>query len=228
MLQVLSHLYICQILHQSGPVDQSVISYNLYGVTMNQDVHVEEESSVKEGKEKNNKEPTGRHGVCSFVYNNNFYLYGGRSFERSTIKLDVLDLTSGCWVTKITTGEAPDRSLFGACCTVTNGCLYLFGGILGFSRNANVYELNLNTLTWRNLPARNQREGPMGKDKTGIVTYGKHMLCVFGGYGDLDEDGMIRQSGATYDGPDPENWAGMYWTNELHLFHIPTRMYACN
>ena len=62
----------------------------------------------------------------------------------------------------------------------------------------------------------------MVKDKTGIVAYGKHMLCVFGGYGYLNEDGAIRQSGATYDGPDPENWGGMYWTNELHLFHIPT------
>ena len=183
----------------------------------------------------NSKEPVGRRGGCSFIYNDKFCLYSGYSGgvaynQRSTAKLEVLDLTSGCWTTEITKGEEEDlpKCLSGACCTVTNGCLYVFGGWLAAVRNADVHELNLSTLTWRKLAARNPGKGPMLKDKAGIVAYGKHMLCVFGGYGYLSWDHTTGQSGATYDVDREYVHYGMEicWTNELHLFHVPTCEYS--
>ena len=46
----------------------------------------------------------------------------------------------------------------GACCTVLNNCLYMFGGLLTRSQSADTFhELNLTTLVWnlRELPAKN-------------------------------------------------------------------------
>ena len=177
--------------------------------------------ACEDSKKAEKKEPEGRRGACSFIYNDKFYLYiGVYTFsQRSTAKLEVLDMTSGCWTTLTTEGDLP-QCLSGACCTITNDCLYIFGG---WVRNADVHELNLSTLTWRKLLAINPGKGPMLKDKAGIVAYGKHMLCVFGGYGYLSWDQTTGQSGATYH-PDPEY--GMEWTNELHLFHVPTCTYG--
>ncbi len=183
----------------------------------------EDLESDKEGKLEN-KEPEGRRGACSFIYDDKFYLYSGYSGgvalnQRSTAKLEVLDPSTGCWATQTTEGDLP-QCLSGACCTVTNDCLYIFGGWLATVRNADVHELNLTTLTWRKLAAINRGSGPMLKDKAGIVAYGKHMLCVFGGYGYLSWDHITGQSGATYH-PDPL-YGNICWTNELHVFHVPT------
>ena len=190
---------------------------------MADDSEVELESD-KEGKAEN-KEPEGRRGACSFIYNDKFYLYSGYSGgvalnQRSTATLEVLDPTTGCWTTQTSEGELP-QCLSGACCTVANNCLYIFGGWLATVRNADVHELNLDNLTWRKLPARNRGSGPMLKDKAGIVAYGKDMLCVFGGYGYLSWHHVTEQRGATYH-YDPLYGMAICWTNELHVFHIPT------
>ena len=199
-----------------------------------QEAEGDRKKTNEEGEAENNKEPAGRRGACSFIYNDKFCLYSGYSGgeahkQRSMTTLNVLDLTSGCWATENTAGEGEDlpQCLSGACCTVTNDCLYVFGGWLAALRNANIHELKLSTLTWRKLPAVNPGKGPILKDKAGIVAYGKHMLCVFGGYGYPNWDHTIRQSGATYD-PDPDYalYGGQIcWTNELHLFHVPTCMW---
>ena len=189
-----------------------------------------DKSEAEDSEKAEKQEPEGRRGACSFIYNDKFYLYSGYSggaalSQRSTAKLEVLDMTSGCWTTLTTEGDLP-QCLSGACCTVTNDCLYVFGGWLAAERNADVHELNLSTLTWRKLSAVNRGRGPMLKDKAGIVAYGKHMLCVFGGYGFPSWDHTTRQSGATYH-PDPQYGMEMiFWTNELHLFHVPTCTYA--
>lgn len=180
---------------------------------------------------RNIKEPIARRGACSFIYDGKFYLYRGDSLNyEDPYKLDVLDLNSGCWATEITLEtDGTNLPLSGACCTVINDCLYVFGGFGGI-RQANVHELNLSTRTWRKLSAINPEEGPILKDKAGMVAYGKHMLCVFGGYGHGHlilsqwDWPMNRQSGATYD---PDGLSPIYWTNELHLFNIPTCMSHC-
>ena len=175
----------------------------------------------------NDKEPLGRRGACSFFHNSKFYLYSGYTggpalSQSSKPELDVLDLSLGRWTEELTKGDGPPRCISGECCTLTNGCLYVFGGWLAGFRNAIVHELDLESLTWKMLTAKNELQGPMYKDKAGMVAYGDHMLCVFGGYGELvGWYDSARQSGASYH-PDEASGGIMNWTNELHLFNIPT------
>ena len=182
------------------------------------------------------KEPPGRRGACSFIYNDKFYLHsgysGGDAVDQSAEpQLKVLDLSSGgCWSsepTKIREGEDPHdlpECISGACCTVLNGCLYVFGGWQAGLRKSTVHELKLSSLTWRCLEEWNPRGEPLLKDKAGMVSYGKHMLCVFGGYGyPLQwQFGAGFQKGATYHRDESSGFM-IYWTNELHLFDIPSR-----
>ena len=185
------------------------------------------EKEVPEDAKKSDREPVGRRGACSFFHNGKFYLYSGYSggpvlAQRDKSDLDVLDLSHGRWTTEPTQGDGPPRCISGECCTLTNGCLYVFGGWLSGFRNAFVHELDLSTLTWRMLPSKNELQGPMLKDKAGMVAYGKHMLCVFGGYGELVSWWHnSRQSGASYH-PDDASGGILFWTNELHLFNVPT------
>lgn len=181
----------------------------------------------EEEKEKS-KEPAGRRGACSFIHNNKFYLYSGYAggpalTQRSQSELSVLDVTSGCWSTEQTTAAEEDvpKCISGACCTVTNNCLYVFGGWLAGLRNADIHELNLTTLVWRELLAKNPEHGPMLKDKAGMVAYGKRMLCVFGGYGYPSREHISGQAGASYHS-DQTSYAQICWTNELHLFNVLT------
>ena len=97
-----------------------------------------------------------------------------------------------------------------------DNCLYTFGG---WRRNANVHELNLTSMVWRHLKAQNSGDGPFLKDKAGMVAYGRHMVCVLGGYGypHREHNAFRGQKGAQYDW---DSSGVMCWTNELHLFHI--------
>ena len=179
-----------------------------------------------EGKEEKSNEPPGRRGACSFIHNDRFYLYSGYSggpalVQRSEAELRVLDLHSGLWSAEKTSSEGLPECISGACCTVVDDCLYVFGGWLAGFRNAAVHELKLSTLTWRELPEKNPESGPILKDKAGMVAYGKHMLCVFGGYGYPTWEQGGGQRDAAYH-PDEESSGHIYWTNELHLFNIPT------
>lgn len=178
-----------------------------------------------EGEEKS-KEPPGRRGACSFIHSDKFYLHSGYSGgpvlnQRTKAELSVLDLNSGCWSSEPAMGEEIPECISGVCCTVINDCLYVFGGWLAGFRQASVHELRLDTLTWRELKAKNPGRGPILKDKAGMVGYGKHMLCVFGGYGYPSWDHSTWQSGASYH-PDEKSGGGIFWTNELHLFNVPS------
>ena len=195
-----------------------------YRLTMN-------DGKGDEGEERS-KEPLGRRGACSFIHNDKFYLYSGYSggpalTQRSKAELSVLDLTSGCWSTEQSKGQEIPECISGCCCAVVNDCLYVFGGWLAGFRNAAVYELQLDSLTWRELIAKNLGRGPILKDKAGMVGYGKHMLCVFGGYGYPSWEHGAGQSGASYH-PDEESGGAIFWTNELHLFNVPSCRLSIN
>ena len=152
--------------------------------------------------------------------------------------LEVFDLHTAEWSTVNASNEPGEgepeteeiqssdhpKSISGACCTVINDCLYTFGGWLAGFRNADVHELNLSTMVWRHLEAQNRGDGPFLKDKAGMVAYGRHMVCVLGGYGYPGRehiiDGIYRgQKGAQY-AWDLSSILDICWTNELHLFHI--------
>ena len=113
----------------------------------------------------------------------------------------------------------------GACCTIINDRLYMFGGWQVGQLNNEVYELNLDTIAWRQIKPIDTSNQPLLKNKCGIIPYGNDMLCIFGGYGYPVVDGIL-QKGAKYDWERPLMggiWIG--WTNELHLFHLKKRIW---
>lgn len=175
--------------------------------------------------ESQNYEPTARRGACSFVHKGCFHLYNGycpgtRAFTQTPdVNIEVLDLHQGVWSSVETTVlRSLPRNISGAYCTITNGNLYIFGGWLAGLRNAEIHELNLESLVWKHLPARNPDEGPLCKDKAGCFSYGPHMVGVFGGYG-YPGGHYVPQRGAVYHW-DPISLGDICWTNELHLFHV--------
>ena len=165
-------------------------------------------------------EPFGRRGACSFVHDEKFYLYHGYNRSRERQGEEALlsyDLRTAEWSQAAT--NTAKRVVSGETVTLLNDKLFAFGGCWWDSeRNAIVWELDLNTFIWRECVPKNPSEGPMPKDKAGMVAYGGDMLCVFGGYGDA-RNGIIPQSGAQYHTDMTSPW-GFSWTNELHLFHV--------
>ena len=116
------------------------------------------------------------------------------------------------------------QAVSGVCCVVMNDHLYTFGGWApGAYRTADVHELDFQTLNWQLLKSTNPGEGPFLKDKAGMVSYGKEMLCIFGGYGYPSEAHIVSgvyhlQKGAAYHW-DENSLHRFCWTNELHVFH---------
>ena len=187
---------------------------------------VDSSVEVSPRQESQDYEPPARRGAGSFVYNGCFHLHNGYSpgthaFTQSPdINLEVLDLHHGVWSSVETkVSRSLPENISGACCTITNGNLYVFGGWLAGLRNAEVHELNLESLVWKHLPAKNPHKGPFCKDKAGMFSYGPHMVGVFGGYGYPIGHHRV-QTGAVYH-RDPVSFGEMIcWTNELHLFHV--------
>ncbi len=175
--------------------------------------------------------PVGRRGVCSFVHNSSFYLYGGAlsipglSAFRQTphVDIEMLDMHSGLW-SSVETEVLHSLPQFtsGACCAVLNDNLYIFGGWLAGLRNAHIHELDLETFCWKKLPINNPENGPICKDKAAMFGYGDDMMGVFGGYGYPENDAHARLEGraAQYHRDTTNPFFSIYWTNELHLFHV--------
>ncbi len=175
--------------------------------------------------------PVGRRGVCSFVHNSSFYLYGG-AFSTSGVPpfnqtphvdIEMLDMHSGLWSSVKTKAlHSLPQCTSGACCAVLNDNLYVFGGWLAGLRNAHIHELDLETFCWRELPIKNPENGPICKDKAAMFGYGEDMIGVFGGYGGYpvnDANARLGGRAAQYH-LDTTAFFDIYWTNELHLFHV--------
>ena len=172
--------------------------------------------------------PPGVRGSCAFVHNGAFHIHSGclsggydHVDAHTPRDLEHLDLTTLEWSVSETKGEQVPEGVSGACCTVIGDNLYTFGGwIYGGLRTADVHQLDLLTLIWKHLDAKNPTQGPIMKDKCGMVPYGEAMLCVFGGYGGYPSlPGLVHQPGARYEW-DSNALLLNCWTNELHVFHI--------
>lgn len=176
-------------------------------------------------------EPAARRGASLFVHDACFYLYSGYSqgievFNQvPQVNLDVLDLGQGAWTSiEPTVVRSLPRNICGACCTINNGKLYVFGGWLAGMRSADLHELNLESLVWSHLPPSNPDQGPLCKDKAAMFSYGPSMVGVFGGYG-YPNGRHIQQKGAVCH-EDPSSLGRLSWTNELHLFHLERCMWT--
>lgn len=182
--------------------------------------------------------PAGRREAFSVAHYDKFYLCHGIADLRQYnddgtwipqgeegLPMQCFDFTAGTWKgIKPTTQEPGEIGLWhslsalyaGVCSVVVDDCLYSFGGRRGGRERgcADVHELNLTTMVWRKVVPVNPEEGPMEKEKGGMVDYKGELLCVFGGYG---MGTSPRQPGATY------HWDPMFdrfWNNELHLFDL--------
>lgn len=197
-----------------------------------------EQSEAEEEETGSSYEPRGRRGACSFIHHDKFYLFEGYTggpvlAPKSQSDFQTFDLHAVEWSVVHPTGEREEQlpsTISGACCTITNDRLYVFGGWVGGRRTADLHELDLDTMVWRRLDPKNPGEGPFLKDKAGIVPYGTQMVCVVGGYGypswDHLTNGRVEgQTGASYDW-DVDQPFPICWTNELHLFHVETRKFA--
>ena len=147
-------------------------------------------------------EPSPREGALSFVHDNHFYVcQGGDVFhsEKKKYTKDQLrpmqrfDFSSAQWsgVSPVAVDQEEEEKHywtdltwspdFGVCCAVLGDCAYSFGGHWKYGYA--VHELNLETMVWRRIDAKNREDGPVdvadGSYKTGMVACGDYTLCVF-------------------------------------------------
>lgn len=126
------------------------------------------------------KEPIGRKGCCSAARGGKLYLFGGYPFPHPG-EIDVFDFRTCCWNILKTNNFGPIRA--GASCTVIKDDVFTFGGFFNGVRHADIHKLDLQQATWKKIEIKNESQGPMSKDKAGLVDYGEEMLCVVGGFG---------------------------------------------
>ena len=157
----------------------------------------------------NNVLPSDKY--CPFITSagNLVYLWGGQGdTEPQAVFKHLLDTET--WVRQCTTGQHPPAGLYsGGCCT-SGHHLYIYGGWDGESYHGVLYELNINSWTWRIL-SDGGAGGPGKKRGCRMIPYQDQLLVVGGKY---DEIPSSRQAGSSYkDGV----------TNEVHLFNLTTR-----
>ena len=190
------------------------------------------EMSEGEGEESRaGWQPSERRGACSFAYNGAVYVFQGYegSFVRPvTTPLYRFLLQDGRWEMVPISADLEQSSVVsGACCCLLGdrdrARLVTFGGWENGERVADVHQLELSNMAWSQCDVKNPAEGPILKDKAGMIPYGSDMVCVVGGYGCPSEhhvlDGVYGQKGALY------HWDRLHdlcWTNEVHLFQMST------
>ncbi len=180
-----------------------------------------------------------RRGACSDVDHNSgkAYVLRGYNDENAEYRhrrlqyeeyISVYDFTTGEWSKEsfTDTTHSPPFSI-GACCTIIDNNMIVFGGWdEGYLHN-NVHKLDLSTMKWVELlPEVGGASEPILKNKARMIAYGNDMVFIFGGYG-YPLRGKPLQKGAQYDW-DRQILPGLKigWTNEQHLFHLRDRKWV--
>ena len=91
---------------------------------------------------------SARYASTAVIYNNNYYLFGGR-ISANLNETWKLDLTTNTWSQLSTTGTAPVARRY-TNSDIYNGNLIIFGGY-GSNALNDVWKLNLTTLAWTQL-----------------------------------------------------------------------------
>lgn len=177
-------------------------------------------------------QPSGRRGACCFSHNGAVYIlqgYDGSSLSSVDCRLYRFILQEGRWDTVTTTSTVRKFAVSGSCCCVlgdrSHEYLATFGGWSAGERVADVHTLDLQDFAWKKCGVVNPAGGPFLKDKAGMIPYGNDMFCVVGGYGYPSKhhiwDGVYHgQKGAQYFW---DYYHDLCWTNEVHLFHVPSQ-----
>lgn len=184
----------------------------------------------KDGKE-DGWQPAGRRGACCFSHDGAVYVFqgyeGGFPFLVEHLLYRFV-LGEGRWEAVVPSSVGVSSATSGACCCLlddrNNERVVTFGGWSAGERVADVRTLDLRKVAWSKCCVVNPAEGPLMKDKAGIIPYGSDMVCVVGGYGYPSEQLVLAglyhsQAGAQYHW---DHTNGLCWTNEVHLFQLST------
>ena len=148
--------------------------------------------------------------LCPFIASsgNLVYLWGGwEDTEPEAVFLFHHDTET--WVRQRTRGPHPPAGLNGGGCCISGQHLYIYGGRDGELCHGVLYELNINSWTWRNL-SDGAAGGPGKKSGCRIIPYHDNILVVGGEYYEMPSS---RQPGSSYKD-------GM--TNDVHCFNLTT------
>ena len=160
-------------------------------------------------------EPSPRFGHFSATVGGEHLVWGGliKDFRQLRGELGAsihsFDPFLESWTESKLSDYAPPGIYHGACASVGH-CLYVYGGHDGSDFQSSLYQLDVNSWTWKQLP-----EGPMRKSGCRMVTYGRK-LVLLGGSGIPSSP---TQSGAEFT-KDSRFTDGRGWTNECHIFDL--------
>jgi N-acetylneuraminic acid mutarotase len=159
-------------------------------------------------------EPSPRWGHYSTRIGEKVYTCGGRTRDYLQSKGEIassvhsFDQLLEFWAEERCSGVHPPGLYDGACASVGHH-LYVYGGGDESNYHGSLYQLDVESLTWKCL----SRAGPMKKDGCRMVTYDGN-LVLFGGYG--GPPSSLTQPGTEFIKGKDNSW----WTNELHTFNL--------
>ena len=167
-------------------------------------------------------EPVSRWGPLSTVANNHIYMWGGYSKgftsksknKEAEAKMEIFDPIKEQWKQATTRGSVPPKVNEGACAS-SGTHLYTYGGNSGFSDSGCLHQLDIATLTWKEIYSH-KSDGPMKKIGSGMVIHG-NKIVLFGGHGIPSKSSI--QAGSQFAKNDLFT-DGHGKTNELHLYDM--------
>lgn len=155
------------------------------------------------------REPEPRALHAAVGLGKRLYVWGGKGVsdaesKRLTSTVESFNVSTETWEEPqpISGGPLPDGLRNFAISTVAPGTAYLFGGNDGICQYNTIYQVDLNTLEYKKVFAKNPSEAPQGKSGCAMV-YDNGRLIVFGGH------------------------SGEVETDELHVFDLKTSKLLC-
>lgn len=132
------------------------------------------------------KLPQRRTDQISFLYQNYFYIHGGRDINQGKkndlcrVNIDsIVKGDSTQWETVSTSGSNPGNIANHRGCLINNS-LYVFGGVnASEDSNSNLYVLNLDILCWEEKKYTSKEVQPLSSHSMSLV--GDNKLVIFGG-----------------------------------------------
>ena len=142
--------------------------------------------------------------------------------RRLTSQVQIFNITSGKWDSKLTRGNPP-LGVSGYSCTTLNSKIYYFGG---FCRHDICYhnslnELDTSTLSWTQISPTNDRRPVMKRGFGGMILTeygGVHCLLVIGGSGSPPSTQLPQAEYISLS-------SGRVRTNEQNLYNMSTSKY---
>ena len=157
-------------------------------------------------------------GQSVFMYRGILQSYQVKSRFAIPSHCEVFDGDSSEWIRMDTVGINPKAfETFGV--TSIGDHIYYYGGYDGTTYTDQLIELDTQTMNLKELIQHNSNEGPMKKQRCGLVSLRNERLLAMGGYGIP----TTTQPGSRFV-PDTTRTDGPGWTNELHCYDIKSGM----